>query len=55
MTHGTFERVLPLPEGVDIEKLVAEFHNGVLEINAPLAAAALPRRIEIEPVLKKAA
>lgn len=55
MTHGTFERVLPLPEGVDIEKLVAEFNNGVLEINAPLAAAALPRRIEIKPALKKAA
>jgi HSP20 family protein len=55
MTYGAFERVLPLPEGVDTEKLVAEFNNGVLEINAPLAAAALPRRIEIKPALKKAA
>jgi len=55
LTYGAFERTLPLPEGVDIEKLVAEFNNGVLEITAPLAAAALPRRIEIKPALKKAA
>lgn len=54
-TYGAFQRVLPLPEGVDIEKLVAEFNNGVLEINAPLVAAALPRRIEVKPAMKKAA
>jgi HSP20 family protein len=54
-TYGAFERVVPLPEGVDVDKLVAEFGNGVLEINAPLAAAALPRRIEVKPALKKAA
>jgi HSP20 family protein len=53
--YGTFERILPLPEGVEEEKLVAEFNNGVLEINAPLVAAALPRKIEIKPLLKKAA
>jgi HSP20 family protein len=54
-TYGAFERVLTLPEGVDAEKLTAEFTNGVLEISAPLAVAALPRRIEIKPMLKKAA
>ena len=54
-TYGYFERVLPLPEGVEFEKLTAEFNNGVLEITAPVATAALPRRIEIKPVLKKAA
>ena len=54
-TYGAFQRVLTLPEGVDAEKLTAEFTNGVLELNAPLAAAALPRRIEIKPALKKAA
>jgi HSP20 family protein len=53
--YGVFERVLPLPEGVDVEKIVAEFNNGVLEINAPLVAAALPRKIEIKALLKKAA
>jgi HSP20 family protein len=53
--YGTFERVLPLPDGVDVEKMVAEFNNGVLEINAPMLAAALPRKIEIRPLLKKVA
>jgi HSP20 family protein len=54
-TYGSFERVFPLPEGVDVEKLAAEFSHGVLQINAPMVTAALPRRIEIQPVLKKAA
>jgi len=54
-TYGEFERVVALPEGVDVEKLAAEFNHGVLEISAPLAAAALPRRVEIKPALKKAA
>jgi HSP20 family protein len=49
--YGSFERVLPLPEGVLAERLTAEFVNGVLEITAPLAAAALPRKIEIKPSL----
>lgn len=54
-SYGNFERVVTLPEGVDVEKLTAEFNHGVLEINAPMAVAALPRRIEIKPALKKAA
>jgi len=53
--YGNFKRVVTLPAGVDVEKLAAEFNHGVLEINAPLATAALPRRIEIKPALKKAA
>jgi HSP20 family protein len=54
-TYGNFERVVTLPEGVDVEKLAAEFNHGVLEITAPVAAAALPRRIQIKAALKKAA
>jgi HSP20 family protein len=50
VTYGKFERTLELPEGVIIEKMTAEFVNGVLEITAPVAAAALPRRIEIKTV-----
>lgn len=30
------------------DKLVAEFPNGVLETTAPVAVAALPRRIEVK-------
>ncbi len=48
ITYGVFERTLTLPEGVNVEKLMAEFVNGVLEITAPVAAAALPRKIEIK-------
>jgi HSP20 family protein len=56
--YGTFERTIELPEGVLAEKLVAEFVNGVLEITAPIAAAALPRKIEVKmatPVVKQVA
>jgi HSP20 family protein len=48
IAYGVFERVLPLPEGVSVDKLNAEYVNGVLEITAPIAAAALPRKIEVK-------
>jgi len=53
---GRFERLITLPEGVDTEKLSAEYNNGVLEISAPLSASALPKRIEIktQPKAKQA-
>lgn len=51
IAYGEFERVLPLPEGLVAEKLTAEFTNGVLEVTAPLAAVALPRKVEIKPAV----
>jgi len=48
--YGKFERTLELPEGVNNEKFTAEFVNGVLEITAPVAAVALPKKIEIKTV-----
>jgi HSP20 family protein len=56
-SYGRFERAITLPEGVDTEKLTAEYKNGVLEITAPMSANALPRKIEIKtlPVAKGAA
>ena len=55
--YGKFERTLELPEGVNNEKFSAEFVNGVLEITAPVAAVALPKKIEIKtvPLIKQAA
>ena len=56
--YGVFERTLTLPEGVNVEKLTAEYVNGVLEITAPVAAAALPRKIEVKttaPLVKQIA
>lgn len=49
--YGAFERTLPLPDGVDANELEAEHTSGVLEIAAPIAASAPPRRIEIRPAL----
>lgn len=49
INYGLFERMLTLPEGLLVDKLTAEYHNGVLEITAPVAAA-LPRKIEIKTV-----
>jgi HSP20 family protein len=55
ISYGAFERTFNLPDGVDAEKLTAEYHNGVLEITAPVAASVLPRRIEIRtaPIAKQ--
>jgi len=48
ITYGSFQRLLELPEGVDKDKLSAEYRNGMLEITAPISAAALPRKIEVK-------
>jgi HSP20 family protein len=44
---GRFERRLPLPQGVDSEKLQARYHQGVLEISVPLPQALTGRKIPI--------
>lgn len=48
ITYGSFERLVTLPEGVQTEKIDANFNNGVLEISAPMSEKALPRKIEIK-------
>ena len=48
ITYGSFERIIPLPEGVMGEKIDAQFKDGVLQISAPLSEKAVPRRIEIK-------
>jgi HSP20 family protein len=48
VSYGSFERRLTLPEGLDREKLAADYRDGVLEITAPVASAALPKKIEIK-------
>jgi hypothetical protein len=46
--YGTLSRTLTLPEGLDTEQINAEYNDGLLEITAPVAAAALPRLGEIK-------
>jgi HSP20 family protein len=48
--YGKFERTFDIPEGVQPGMLVAEYHNGVLEITAPVSVAALPHKVEIRTV-----
>jgi HSP20 family protein len=46
--YDSFERDIALPEGADRDKISAEYRNGTLEIIVPIAAAALPRRVEVK-------
>jgi HSP20 family protein len=46
-SYGSFSRVIALPEGVNPEKAVATFNNGVLEITMPAAKRSQPKRIEV--------
>jgi len=48
ISYGSFQRQIELPEGVDREKLTAEYRSGILEISAPISASSLPRRIEVK-------
>jgi HSP20 family protein len=41
--YGHFQRVIPLPDGVDVEKVAATFAQGVLTVQLPKAATAKPR------------
>jgi HSP20 family protein len=34
--YGSFYRVVPLPEGAQVEKAKAQFNNGVLEVTVPV-------------------
>lgn len=46
--YGRFSRVIPLPEGADLDKASARFENGVLEIEIPLREDSQRRRIQIQ-------
>lgn len=45
---GTFEQNLQLSADLDTEKIEAEYKLGILKLNLPKAASALPKKIEIK-------
>lgn len=46
--YGAFERSIALPEGIKAEDLKATYHDGVLELTAPMPAGANPKEVKIQ-------
>ena len=44
---GSFTRRLHLGDGLDLDKVSADYSNGVLKVTIPLAEEARPRRVEV--------
>jgi HSP20 family protein len=47
-TYGVFARTLPLPAGVEADKVKAIFKKGVLEVHLPKAKESKGKRIEVK-------
>ena len=48
MYYGSFQRTLAVPEGVESDHIKAKYHDGVLEITAPLEKKSLPKKVAVE-------
>ncbi|NIP30510.1 MAG: Hsp20 family protein [Candidatus Dadabacteria bacterium] len=46
--YGKFERRFNLPENVNIEKVTANYKNGVLEVTLPKKEEAKPKHIDVK-------
>lgn len=46
--HGKFQRQILLGEGLDTERLKANYEHGVLTVTIPVAEKAKPRKIDVE-------
>ena len=46
--YGAFQRSLPIPEGLRVDEIKAKYHDGVLEITAPLEKSLPSKEIKIE-------
>ena len=47
-THGTFERVFRVPEGVTEKDIHAKYKDGVLELTVPAPKVAEPKTTEVK-------
>lgn len=45
---GEFARSIALPDGVDVDRAEARFHDGIFEVHLPKREELKPRRIEIQ-------
>jgi HSP20 family protein len=46
--YGSFERSLPLPEGIKAEDLKATYRDGVLELSAPMPKEVAPKEVKVQ-------
>ena len=47
--YGRFHRTMTLPNGIEAEKIRADYKNGVLEIHLPKGKDAQSKRIPVKP------
>ena len=48
MAYGKFYAALTLPSGLDLDHVNCRLHNGVLDIQVPIAEASKPKQIQIQ-------
>ena len=46
-TRGSFRRQIQLGDGLDLDHLEADLHDGVLTVRIPVKETAKPRRIAV--------
>jgi HSP20 family protein len=46
--YGTFRRTLHIPEGINGDRIKARYHEGVLEVTAPVEEKFVPKKIVVE-------
>jgi HSP20 family protein len=50
LIYGKFSTSVTLPNGLEVEKVNCQLHDGVLDISIPVAEAMKPRQIPIQTV-----
>lgn len=48
LCYGSFRRTLDMPDGIKSDQMKAKYHDGVLEITAPVEEQFLPKKIEVK-------
>lgn len=48
LAYGRFYAAVSLPQGLDLNKVSCRLHNGLLDINIPIAEQMKPRQIPIQ-------